>query len=624
VSPATAVRLHGIDLPDPWDFQSVYAALHDVARSYRFEPDREDYLVHITTGSHVSQICLFLLTEARWFPARLVQTAPPARGVAGPGTATVVDLDLSRYDRLASRFADARLETVSFLKSGIRTRNAAFNLLVETIERVALAATAPILLTGPTGSGKSRLARKIFEIKKARHQIDGILVEVNCATMRGDPCMSALFGHVKGAFTGAVQDRPGLLRSAHRGVLFLDEIGELGLDEQAMLLRALEERRFLPVGSDREVTSEFQLIAGTNRSLPSLIREGRFRDDLLARIDLWTFELPGLAGRPEDLEPNLDYELEELARTLGHRVTMSREARERFLEFGTSPAAVWPGNFRDLNAAVTRMATLAAGGRISPGLVADEIARLERAWGGPRDRQDLVEPLLGRNAAASLDRYERVQLEEVVRVCRGSRSLSEAGRALFGSSRERKRSVNDADRLRARVRNDIKAASELAGIEAAEKVALATVAAGRRARAEELETQRQASAIESESARLRNKLEQEKLEASEPVALLTIGSKQRLLREEIELRRVEQEVKRLEVAIDLTRRKARQDLRREILPLEQTPEIARALSGILGGAQISMIGGESSPLLAQLAPLLAYLRALLTRTTAREGEPPPG
>jgi len=114
--------------------------------------------------------------------------------------------------------------------------------------------------------------------------------------------MSALFGHVKGAFTGAINPRPGLLRAADGGILFLDEIGELGPDEQAMLLRALEDKVFLPMGSDREVKSDFQLVAGTNRDLFALVREGKFRDDLLARINLWAFQMPGLRDRIEDIE----------------------------------------------------------------------------------------------------------------------------------------------------------------------------------------------------------------------------------------------------------------------------------------------------------------------------------
>src|SRR6185437_12178074 len=156
--------------------------------------------------------------------------------------------------------------------------------------------------------------------KKLRHQLPGNFVEVNCATLRGDGAMSALFGHIKGAYTGAVQERAGLLRSANKGLLFLDEIGELGADEQAMLLRALEEKRFLPVGSDKEVQSDFQLIAGTNRDLGQRVREGSFRDDLYARLNLWTFQLPGLADRAEDIEPNLDFELERFAEGNQRRV----------------------------------------------------------------------------------------------------------------------------------------------------------------------------------------------------------------------------------------------------------------------------------------------------------------
>jgi GTP-binding protein len=137
--------------------------------------------------------------------------------------------------------------------------------MIDEIEQVAVRSRAPLLLMGPTGAGKSQLARRIYELKRVKRQVKGPLVEVNCATLKGDSAMSALFGHRKGAFTGAAADRAGLLRTADTGVLFLDEIGELGLDEQAMILRAIEDKRFLPVGADREVDSDFQLIAGTTR-----------------------------------------------------------------------------------------------------------------------------------------------------------------------------------------------------------------------------------------------------------------------------------------------------------------------------------------------------------------------
>jgi hypothetical protein len=147
------------------------------------------------------------------------------------------------------------------------------------------------------------------------------------------------------------------------------------------------------------VLSDFQLIAGSNRDLRSAVREGRFREDLLARIDLWTFTLPGLAQRREDIEPNLDYELERFARDGGRRVTLNREARERFLRFATAPAAAWSANFRDLGAAVLRMATLATGGRIDEALVREETARLEVQWRpAPVDGDDPLARLLGAKA----------------------------------------------------------------------------------------------------------------------------------------------------------------------------------------------------------------------------------
>jgi len=457
VSPETEVRPVPIEIGDAWDFEAMYAALHDFARAYPFAPEREDYLVHITTGTHVAQICMFLLTESRHFPGRLLQTSPSRREAAGAqGTFAIIDLDLSRYDRIASRFRKEQREGLSSLKQGIDTRNAAYNRLIERIEKVATASRAPILLTGPTGAGKSQLARQIYALKKARRQIEGELVDLNCATLRGDGAMSALFGHIKGAFTGAMTDRPGLLRKAHGGVLFLDEIGELGLDEQAMLLRAVEEKAFLPVGSDREVKSEFQLLAGTNRDLGAAVAAGRFREDLLARIDLWTFRLPGLAERTEDLEPNLEFELESAAQVTGARVAFNKEARERFLRFATAPEALWRGNFRDFSAAVTRMATLSAAGRITAAGVDEEIVRLRAGWqrpepagsSGANASRDLVLEILGEARAAEIDRFDRVQLAEVIRVCQKARSLSEAGRLLFAVSRAKKSSVNDADRLK--------------------------------------------------------------------------------------------------------------------------------------------------------------------------------
>jgi transcriptional regulatory protein RtcR len=148
-----------------------------------------------------------------------------------------------------------------------------------------------------------------------------------------------------------------------------------------MLLKAIEEKTYRPLGADKDEHSDFQLICGTNRDLRVAPPNGQaFRQDLLSRIDLWSFRLPGLADRREDIEPNLDYELLRYTDRTGKHVSFNKEARARFLAFALDPSNAWPGNFRDLNAMVVRMATLSDGGRITTDLVDDEIARSQGAF----------------------------------------------------------------------------------------------------------------------------------------------------------------------------------------------------------------------------------------------------
>ncbi len=452
LAPWTRISSYRVNYDNPWDFEQVYAQLHDFTSQYAFDPEQNDYYVHITTGTHVAQICLYLLTEANYIPGKLLQTSP---GKTGPdGHYQIIDLDLSRYDQIASRFEHEAQQGISYLKSGIETRNKAFNQLIMQLEQVSIRSTAPVLLNGPTGAGKSHLAQRIYQLKKQRGMVSGALVEVNCATLRGDNAMSALFGHTKGAFTGASTERKGLLREADKGMLFLDEIGELGLDEQAMLLRAIEDKRFMPFGSDHEVSSDFQLIAGTNRDLYSAISAGLFREDLLARINLWSYQLPGLKHRIEDLEPNLDYELQRFTRQSGYKVNFNLAAKQRYLHFAYSGEALWSANFRDLNASITRMATLASGGRITEELVTEEIKRLQHIWSAqqkplPSDHdKDILEHYLSEAQLSQIDVFDKAQLATVLRICQNSKSLADAGRKLFNISRTQRNSNNDSHRLR--------------------------------------------------------------------------------------------------------------------------------------------------------------------------------
>lgn len=465
LSPQTRITPYVVDYQNPWDFEAVYSQLLDFTRSFSFDPEQHAYYVHITTGTHVAQICLYLLTEARYLPGKLLQTSPADN--SPQGSYQVIDLDLSRYDQIAQRFEREAMDGITYLKNGIETRNAAFNALISQLERVSIKSSSPILLTGPTGAGKSHLAKRIYELKRQRGKLSGALVEVNCATLRGDSAMSALFGHVKGAFTGAQHLRTGLLREADKGLLFLDEIGELGADEQAMLLRAIENKTFMPFGADHEVSSHFQLICGTNRNLYEQVRVGKFREDLLARINLWTYELPSLKDRLEDLEPNIEHELHQFTLNAGHKVSFNQAARTTYLAFAHSAHALWRANFRDLNASITRMATLATGGRITEKIVEEETLRLQKVWSSFEPNETLPTAILREvmptETLCKLDFFDQFQLAEVIRVCRKSRSLAQAGRILFNQSRTLKSNANDSHRLKQYLQRfdlDFHAASE--------------------------------------------------------------------------------------------------------------------------------------------------------------------
>jgi transcriptional regulatory protein RtcR len=185
------------------------------------------------------------------------------------------------------------------------------------------------------------------------------------------------------------------------------------------------------------------------------VAAGRFREDLFARINLWSYVLPGLAQRPEDIEPNVDYLLARAAEELGGAVRFTREGKTAYLRFATGPEALWSGNFRDLAASVTRLATLADNGRIGEPLVQAEVARLRWLWqpqadsaGAVVNNEQALQALIGDSACEAMDLFDRLQLQAVVDVCRRARTLSDAGRVLFQASRTQRTVVNDADRLR--------------------------------------------------------------------------------------------------------------------------------------------------------------------------------
>ena len=442
ISPKTEVTLHQIKLKNPRKFDETYLSLFNFAKSYTFNSD-DEYFIHITTGTHIAQICLFLLTEAKYFPGKLIQSLRPEKG--SNSKVDIINLELKTYNLISERYEEERYQETNFLKDNIKTKNEGFNKIIDEIQAVAINSTDPILLTGATGTGKSKIARLIYKLKTKNNQITGRFVEVNCATLRGDNVMSALFGHKKGAFTG-VDKRNGFIMESKDGLLFLDEIGELGLEEQAMLLKAIEEQKIRPYGSDEEIEVNFQFIAGTNKNLYEMVCEGKFRGDLLNRIDHWEYELPSLYKRREDIEQNLYFELDKRNK----KINFTDKALKIYLDFAQSPEALWLGNFRDFTRSISRMATLSNSEKISDKLVNIEIERLKDRWFKLSRSQfsNSLEKWIKENCNREIDTFEMIQLKGVIEICLQHCSLADAARNLFSVTREKLKNPNDSDRLR--------------------------------------------------------------------------------------------------------------------------------------------------------------------------------
>lgn len=226
------------------------------------------------------------------------------------------------------------------------------------VEKVAHSPRATVLVTGESGSGKELVARAIHQkSERAIHPF----IPINCAALAEGVLESELFGHVKGAYTGATSDRQGLLVSAGNGTVFLDEIGEVSLPIQVKLLRVLQERMVKPVGGSSEVPFHARIVAATNKRLEEEVRHGRFREDLLYRLNVITIELPPLRERREDIPVLAKHFLAKCAEDLGRPSLRLTDETLKLLQ-----GYAFPGNVRQLQNIIERAATLTDSDSISP------------------------------------------------------------------------------------------------------------------------------------------------------------------------------------------------------------------------------------------------------------------
>ncbi len=234
----------------------------------------------------------------------------------------------------------------------------------EMVARIA-PTDSTVLVTGESGTGKEVIARAIHAASPRR---EAPFVGINCAAIPSDLLESELFGHVRGAFTGADRARSGLLEAARGGTLFLDEIGDMPPEMQAKLLRVLQERKVRRVGGDQEIPVDVRVIAATHRDLPTLVREGRFREDLYYRIHVIRIDVPPLRERREDLPEFVRHFLRRHAERMGRRIERIEPA---FLE--ALARHDWPGNVRELENVIERAVALAPGDALVPEVLPPEI-----------------------------------------------------------------------------------------------------------------------------------------------------------------------------------------------------------------------------------------------------------
>jgi len=276
----------------------------------------------------------------------------------------------------------------------------------EIIERVHQVApqNATVLLQGESGTGKTHIARMIHRLSK---RADHSFVEINCAAIPENLLESELFGHVKGSFTGATQDRAGRFQAAHKGTLFLDEVGEIPLHLQAKLLRAVQDQEFEPVGSDKTVKVDVRIISASNRRLRDVVDKGDFRADLFYRLAVIPLYIPALRERPSDIPELLKHFCSNLeAHGFAGDVECTSEAMQMMTDYP------WPGNVRELENAVEHALICAVDKQVLPKSLPQDIRKYSASrYGQPLENGDS-------------ESDQRAELEKALAQARGNKTLA--------------------------------------------------------------------------------------------------------------------------------------------------------------------------------------------------------
>lgn len=409
------LELCPVTLSSPTHFGEIYQAARQVLRELIVDP-APALTIHLSPGTPAMAAVWIILAKTR-FPAELIQSSA-AHGVEVANVP--FDLAAEFLPDLLQQ-ADRRLSALSAGAPPVRAefsqilhRSAVMQRLLQRAAKVALR-SVPVLIEGKSGTGKELLARAIHA---ASPRWDQPFVAVNCGAIPAELVESELFGHEKGAFTGAVRERKGVFETASGGTLFLDEIGELPLIAQVKLLRVVQDQMVTRVGSTQPVAVKARIIAATNRSLVTEMQEGRFREDLFYRLAVAMLKLPPLREREGDLSLLIDRLLEQVNQEGEedpgyHHKELSPGARNLLLTYH------WPGNVRELLNTLHRTALWSEGATITQDDVQEALLLFPTSRGG-----DLLEQPLGSgfNLGELLAKVARHYLQRAVVEAQGNKT----------------------------------------------------------------------------------------------------------------------------------------------------------------------------------------------------------
>ncbi|PKL08978.1 MAG: hypothetical protein CVV51_06140 [Spirochaetae bacterium HGW-Spirochaetae-7] len=466
-------RFYPVDFPlkDVIDYAEIWSQLGHGLETIRQKAGslEREWVFLLDSGTPQMKTTLFLAARSGLFPARLVQGIP-ARFAGGTYKSREVRLDgipEIRLPQLEPPFGEAMSQRLYSIVEMVGAKPARLEaatgepatgdsaadepVVVSTAFaealRKALSAARyedPVLMLGETGTGKTMVARRIHA---AGSRAAGPFVEVNCSAIPQSMAESELFGHVRGAFTGADKARSGKFRAAQGGTLFLDEVGDLSPDVQAKLLKAIEDKVVTPVGSDEPVAADTRLVAATNRDLALMIQEGTFRRDLYERLKVVVIRLPPLRERREDIRPLVLRFMASFNAKYGERRHVTEDALALLESYS------WPGNVRELQNALRSAACSAASVALGPESLPEELLRAAVASNGERAERDSAEiagagvpaaviPPEGVNLKARLLQVEWEYVSIALRISGGNREtaaklLGMTGHAFRKALRER-------------------------------------------------------------------------------------------------------------------------------------------------------------------------------------------